>query len=162
MSDASVSNALNFCSNPLNVLLSPLFFVVNWLQCLTYCIPAGACSSVAMTVVIQDVKHCNQLTTKNKGLNNTFKGLEQKFKALETDASDIHDNSHKKDTISKALEGCKKNLQGIKPLFDERTRHLEKSLEFHETMSHLNSELCLSIGLYVLSFSTTCCAKHFY
>ena len=92
-------------------------------------------------VVIQDVKHCNQLATKNKGLNNTFKGLEQKFKALETDASDIQDNSHEKDTISKALAGCQKNLQGIKPLFDERTRHLEKSLEFHETMSHLNSEL---------------------
>ena len=89
-------------------------------------------------VVIQDAKHCNQLIAKNKGLNNTFKGLEQKFKALEPDATD---SSAEKDSIIKALDGCKNNLQGIKPLFNERTRHLEKSLEFHETMSHLNSEL---------------------
>ena len=92
-------------------------------------------------VVIQDVKHCNQLAAKNKGLNATFKGLEQKLKALEADASEIQDNNQKKDTISKALETSTKNLQGIKPLFDERTKHLVKSLEFHETMSHLNSEL---------------------
>ena len=92
-------------------------------------------------VVIQDVKHCNQLEAKNKGLNNTFKGLEQKLKSLEADAAEIQDNNHKKDTVSNALESCKANLQGIKPLFDERTKHLEKSLQFHETMSQLNSEL---------------------
>ena len=74
-------------------------------------------------------------------VDNTFKGLEQKLKALETDASEIQDNDHKKDTISNALGSCTKNLQGINPLFEERTKHLEKSLEFHETMSHLNSEL---------------------
>ena len=87
------------------------------------------------------MKHCNQLAVKNKGLDSTFKALEQKLKALETDASEIQDNNQKKDTISTALEICTKNLLGIKPLFDERTKHLEKSLEFHETMSHLNSEL---------------------
>ena len=93
-------------------------------------------------VVIQDVKHCNQLIGKHKGLHNTFKGLEQKFNTLESDASEIQDNNQgKKDTITKSMNGCKKNLEGIIPLFEERRIHLEKQREFHEIMSQLNSEL---------------------
>ena len=91
-------------------------------------------------VVISDVKHCNQLIVKNKSLSNTFKGLEHKYQSLENDASDM-DSSKKKESITLALADCKSNLATIRPLFAERQLHLEKSLKFHEIMSHLNAEL---------------------
>ena len=96
-------------------------------------------SDLSTVVVIQDVKHCNQLIVKHKSLYTNFKGLEQKLAALEADAAEMDSEHQKKEQIIQGLENCRKNLESLRPLFDERLDYLNKSVKFHQLMSELVS-----------------------
>jgi hypothetical protein len=98
-------------------------------------------SDLRTVVVIQDVKHCNQLISKHKTLYANFKILEQKLNSLESDAAEMVSDHQKKEPILQGLTQCRANLESLRPAFDERLNYLNESVKFHQLMSELNSEL---------------------